>query len=477
MDAPPEVLSYFRARELKPAFSWLDVWGEEHAHAYTVAKVTDARILVEFKAAIDAAIAEGKGFEAFREDMRTRLTPHGWWGPREVADPEGRWGTKTVDFSAPRRLQVTFWSNIRAARAAGQWDRIQRTKRALPFLLYVRTTANDPRLEHLGWAGIILPVDHPWWRTHFPPNGWMCKCAVRQISADGAAGYLRTGTATAPDGTSYPIIYRAEPPDDGPAVPFLNRRTGEITHVPPGIDPGWHTNPGLAASRRRASADALRGGVESLADPLPPASPAPATPPAPPTAESSAAARSAARRLVRDTVDGPDFAKVHGDAVSKAAERRDAAAKVRAEGGTADEANATADRLHPWDNAPVPVAVVPRRIDALRGDASPIVTATDAAIGHSYAAHPTAVEDWRTVQRALDEGEIHVSDAGDRIWAFVEEKARTWMTVLVLRARAWRVLTHYPPKSASYREKQRGQPGRRVELREGEKGEDAGGGP
>jgi hypothetical protein len=246
MDAPPEVLDYFRAKDLTPRFSWLDVWGQEHAHAFTVAGVTETRVLSEFKAAIDKAVAEGRGFEAFRADMRERLAPLGWWGPRQVADPDGRWATKAVDFSKPRRLEITFWSNMRAARAAGQWNRIQRTKRVLPYLLYVRSTAERKRPEHLAWAGIILPVDHSFWRTHFPPNGWMCQCAVRQIDQEDRDARLAREPG---DGG---IAYRDTPPPEETRR-YVNRRTGEVTEVPVGIDPGWHTNPGLSRARTLVS--------------------------------------------------------------------------------------------------------------------------------------------------------------------------------------------------------------------------------
>jgi hypothetical protein len=244
METPPEILDYFRGKDLAPRFSWLDVWGEEHAHAFTVAGVTETRVLSEFKAAIDKAIANGTGFEAFKADMKERLTPHGWWGPRQVADPEGRWKAKTVDFTRPGRLETTFWSNVRSARAAGQWNRIQRTKESRPYLVYVRSVAERKRPEHLAWVGTILPVDHPWWRSHFPPNGWGCKCGAQQLDQEDRDQYL------AKDGYS-------EEPEDFGVADYVNKRTGEVAKVPRGIDPGWHTNPGLA--RARTLVDQLTG--------------------------------------------------------------------------------------------------------------------------------------------------------------------------------------------------------------------------
>ncbi|EAU40171.1 prophage MuSo2, F protein, putative [Fulvimarina pelagi HTCC2506] len=256
---PEAVTSYFDGKADRPAFSWLDVFGEEHAHAFTVAKAVDAELLGTFRKTISTAIAESKSFETWRGEIQDELAKLGWWGPRRIGDPAGADPDKLADFSSRRRLETIFWTNMRTARAAGQWERIQRTKRALPYLLYVRSASAEPRAEHLRFVGIILPVDHPFWSTHFPPNGWGCKCSVRQITRREAEQLL--GTEPDPDDESA-IRYTNKAPDFG-SREFRNRRTGEVTSVPVGIDPGWQTNPGLA--RSRTLLDTLSRRLEELA--------------------------------------------------------------------------------------------------------------------------------------------------------------------------------------------------------------------
>lgn len=159
--ASEEVTSYFERKQLRPAFSWQDVWAEEHAYAFTVAKAVDAELLTAFKGSISTAIQDGKGFERWREDIRKELARLGWLGPRMVKDPTGQDPDRMVNFASDRRLKTIFWSNMNSARSAGQWERVQRTKKVLPYILYVRTTSADPRPEHLAWVGLVLPVDHP----------------------------------------------------------------------------------------------------------------------------------------------------------------------------------------------------------------------------------------------------------------------------------------------------------------------------
>ena len=40
------------------------------------------------------------------------------------------------------------------------------------------------RPEH----GVILPVDHPWWKRHYPPNGWKCRCKAMSVGPDDLSG-------------------------------------------------------------------------------------------------------------------------------------------------------------------------------------------------------------------------------------------------------------------------------------------------
>lgn len=262
---PPEVTAYFDRKGLKPAFSHLDVWATEHAHAFTVAKAVELELLATFRDSISSAIKDGQGFEAWRGGIRAELAAKGWAGPRMVADPSGVDPDRMVDFSRSNRLRTIFWGNMSSARSAGQWERAQRTKGAMPFFLYVRTTSADPRPEHLGWVGIILPVDDAFWATHFPPNGWLCHCSVRQVSRREKDTLIATKRS---DGVYYtdtapPVVMRD----------WRNRRTGEISRIPDGIDPGWQGNPGLDRTKTlldnlelRLGAAPERASTEALTD-------------------------------------------------------------------------------------------------------------------------------------------------------------------------------------------------------------------
>ncbi len=238
-EAPEEVTRYFDAKGQRPSFDWQDVAPYEHAVTFTVAKTTGFDVLDDIRAAVDSVIRNYDDYGTFLEKLEPTLRAKGWWGTKAVVDPvTGE--TVRARLGSLHRLRTIYWANVSSARAAGEWERTQRTKRALPYLVYQLSTAEHKRLEHQSWVGTILPVDDPWWATHYPPNGWLCRCRVAQISAREARQLGYDPSKGAP-----PIEWRT----------FTNTRTGERVQVPKGIDPGWQGNPGM---RRAQTVQALR---------------------------------------------------------------------------------------------------------------------------------------------------------------------------------------------------------------------------
>lgn len=228
---PKEVLAWLKAKKLRPGFDYRDVWREEHRNSFTVAKMLQLDLLSDVKALVEDALQSGQTFSEFREALQPLLIKRGWWGVQEMDDPlTGE--TRTVQLGSDRRLRTIFDTNMRTARAAGQWERIQRTKRAMPYLIYELGPSREHRAEHVKWARLCLPVDHPFWQTHFAPNGWGCKCTIRQVSRGEYAQLAAQSTIH----TEAPEIR---------TVRWVNKRTGEEEDVPEGIDPGWNYNPGI----------------------------------------------------------------------------------------------------------------------------------------------------------------------------------------------------------------------------------------
>lgn len=222
---PPEASRFLRNKGLQPSFSWQDVEPEEHAVAFAVAKAAHVDVLTAIREEVQRALDEGLPFREFRKSLQPRLEKLGWWGHGEALDPrDGQ--RRPARLGTPRRLRTIYDANLRSARAAGQWERIERTKDALPYLEYRLGPSERHRPHHEAKEGLVLPADDPFWAQWYPPNGWGCKCWVRQLTRGQAE---ERGIGESP-----PV----------PTREWRNARTGEIKQVPVGIDPGWERNPG-----------------------------------------------------------------------------------------------------------------------------------------------------------------------------------------------------------------------------------------
>ena len=228
---PREAIAFYRDKGYRVGWAWQDVWQAEHDHAFTIAKAMETDVLETIRAAVDEALAEGRTLAQFRAGLEPELRRLGWWGQQLSTDPVTG-VTRLAQLGSPRRLQIIFDTNLRTAYAAGQWDRIQRTAARRPYLRYVAVQDDRTRDDHRQWHGTVLRHDDPFWHTHYPPNGWRCRCTVQQLSeAELARLGLSVGEAPA-------VRTRA----------WRNPRTGETVQVPEGIDPGFAYHPGRSRS-------------------------------------------------------------------------------------------------------------------------------------------------------------------------------------------------------------------------------------
>jgi len=222
---PPEASRFLKNKGLRPSFSYMDVEPEEHAVAFTVAKTGELDLVEAMRVEVLRALDEGLSLESFKKNWMNRPALAEWLGRTAMEDPlTGE--TVEIRRSPARRLKTIYDANLRSARAAGQWERIERTKDAFPYLEYKLGPSDRHRPHHQDKAGLILPVDSPFWDEWMPPNGWGCKCWVRQVTKREAE---RRGIAVTPD---------------IPDRIWTNERTGDRRIVPQGIDPGWERNPG-----------------------------------------------------------------------------------------------------------------------------------------------------------------------------------------------------------------------------------------
>jgi SPP1 gp7 family putative phage head morphogenesis protein len=81
-------------------------------------------------------------------------------------------------------LKTEYETAVGTGQMAAKWLTFQEGKDNY-FLKY--STAGDARVRptHAELDGILLPVDDPFWNTHYPPLGWKCRCNVVRVPRAG----------------------------------------------------------------------------------------------------------------------------------------------------------------------------------------------------------------------------------------------------------------------------------------------------
>jgi hypothetical protein len=257
-----EAIRFFAGKRLVPTERWSDLWHEAHDAGFMVAGAMKADLLADLQSAVGKAIEKGTTLAEFRKDFDRIVARQGWHG----------WTGENWEGGRNWRTLVIYDTNLRMSYSAGRWAQIQANPTAAPYLIYRHSDLSaHPRPLHKSWDGLVVAASDPWVKTHWPPNGWGCKCRMFALSERDLKKLGKAG----PDA----------PPDDG-TFQWIDKRTGETFEVPKGIDPGFGYTPG--ASRRDLTREAVGRKLETLpgaiAQQLRPVAqgPAPAPPVVPP---------------------------------------------------------------------------------------------------------------------------------------------------------------------------------------------------
>jgi hypothetical protein len=180
---PKEAIDFFRKKGYKVDYfdSNRDATTEQHKNAFMVAKMMEIDLLEGVREQVDKSIAEGMSFPEFRKNLETTLTDKGWWGRKVMTDPVTGLD-KVVQLGSVSRLKKIYETNIRHTHADGQWQRIQEYKEVFQYLVYDANNSQVPRIEHSEYNRLCLKADDVFWQSHYPPQGYGCKCRVYAVT-------------------------------------------------------------------------------------------------------------------------------------------------------------------------------------------------------------------------------------------------------------------------------------------------------
>ncbi|WP_413672272.1 phage minor head protein [Massilia cellulosiltytica] len=215
-----EQLTFFKNKLNLPTERWDDIMRAAHDRAFVVAGAAKADLLADLRTAVERGIETGSGLEQFRKDFKEIVQRHGWTG----------WTGQGTAAGEAWRTRIIYQTNTATSYAAGRWQQLNNPKllQLKPYWKYVHADGiAHPRPLHVSWDGLVLRHDDEFWKTHFPPNGWMCHCRVVAVDARAYQAAVDAGKGAAPEGWA---------------------EISPKTWAPVGIDKGFDYAPGARAN-------------------------------------------------------------------------------------------------------------------------------------------------------------------------------------------------------------------------------------
>ncbi len=215
-------IDFLRQKLRLPTERWDDIKGRANDHAFIVAGAAKADLLSDLQKTMVDRATDGAGLQAFRKDFKAIVAKHGWTGWTGEGTKEGEaW-----------RTRIIYQTNMATSYSAGRYQQMSDPEvLALhPYWRYIHSDGVlNPRQEHLAWHGLTLRHDHPFWKSHWAPNGFGCHCRITSVTRKEGEASARAGLG--------------EPPAGWDAI---NPKTGEQVGIGKGFGytPGatWHPN-------------------------------------------------------------------------------------------------------------------------------------------------------------------------------------------------------------------------------------------
>ncbi len=155
---------FWRNKVMLGPAEFAELADEAKIRAFGVAGIAKGSELATVYNSLQAAIDKGISYGEFKKECAEIFARRGWTGKRE-------W-----------RVQNIFRTNIQTAYNSGRYKSQKENAETFPYLQYNAVNDRRTRPTHKAMDGKVFPLDHPFWDTWYPPNGYRCRCSTLSLT-------------------------------------------------------------------------------------------------------------------------------------------------------------------------------------------------------------------------------------------------------------------------------------------------------
>ncbi|MBF0804937.1 phage head morphogenesis protein, partial [Neisseria sp. 19428wB4_WF04] len=111
---PEAAVAYLKQKGHQVSWDWQDMLDDAHATALTVAKTAGMDVADDIYDAVVRAAENGETLTEFSRQLTPVLQGKGWWGRKDVANPDTG-DIQTATLGSPHRLKTIYLTNMQSA--------------------------------------------------------------------------------------------------------------------------------------------------------------------------------------------------------------------------------------------------------------------------------------------------------------------------------------------------------------------------
>lgn len=162
-----EALDFWKVKTPLKAEDFYQLADEYRVRAFTVSGLAKMDQIMTVQKSLGKALAKGEDFLTWRKGV-----------------VEGFHKPGASERSRFHRMDTLYRNNIQTAYNAGRWRQAQASRGTNPYAMYDAIDDDRVRPSHHAQDGKVYPLDHPFWKAWWPPNGHNCRCGVRMLSRE-----------------------------------------------------------------------------------------------------------------------------------------------------------------------------------------------------------------------------------------------------------------------------------------------------
>ncbi|MGL4393604.1 MAG: phage minor head protein [Brevinema sp.] len=139
---------------------------EMKKYAFTVSSMLKEDIIINVSDTLLEHFDKGQSFHKFKTSLR-----------------DGEL-SKDLESITNRQLELMYTQNMNSAYSYGRYQGLIAATDIFPNWEYITIGDNRVRPAHAALNGVIRHNKDPFWDTHYPPNGFRCRCIVEVTDED-----------------------------------------------------------------------------------------------------------------------------------------------------------------------------------------------------------------------------------------------------------------------------------------------------